>query len=390
MNMGATSDGRGKRVWVILALLWALLLCFGPDPRPLSTPVWSIDAVRSLLGLEEAAARVIAAIGLRMVALGILGMLLMFGLGTARFERRSILVLLLAPVIGILTLWVNHRYFPFPAQMQLAAVSVCAGSLFALLLRRNWVAGGALVAVLGLLFVSLTNYSVEDDLAMATQAHVKYLLDSAPSVPDGDEGFLALTRTAFTLASKRSAAGDPVLENQAAVLGLALVLGDEKLANAAKRYIDPQGVALMNALRARITLHSRPDWSRHFCVSAGLVILSDGSRSQSVGVLKELKDANAGGSGFSFGDLTADVAGERFAQAATRDVAAAVSMQHRMTDPLRSNPLWSNDIMPDPSDLPEGIYVDEFEARYGGVSGALTDSLVQVIIQRIEETPLLR
>jgi len=368
-----------------LAVVWALLLCFVPDPRPLATPGWSIEALRSLLGLQEPAARVIAAIGIRMILLGLLGILLMLGFGTARFDRRTVLVLLLAPVLAVVTLWVNHGYFPIPGQMKLAVASALMGALFALLLRRNWLAGGALLAVFGFIYMSLTDYSVEDDLAKATQVQVKHLLRTEPSVPDGDAGFLALTHTAFALAAERSRSGDPVLENQAAVLALALVLGDEKLAMAAQRYADPERIKQSAALRNRITLHGRPDWSRHFSVSAGLVVLSGGTRSLGVGVVKELKDANAGGSGFSFGDLTADVAGEHFAQAATRDVAAALAVQERIALPIDAG-----DIMPDPRDLPEGIHVDEFEARYGGAGGALTDSLVQVIQQRIDGCPLLR
>jgi hypothetical protein len=144
-------------------------------------------------------------------------------------------------------------------------------------------------------------------------------------------------------------------------------------------------VATCDSLRARSTLHEREDWSRHFWVSAGLVVLSGGTRSLSVGVAKEMKDANAGGSGFSFGDLTADASGEHFALAATRDVPAAVRMQAALEAPFAMN-----DLMPDPRDLPEGIHVDEFEAQYGGVGGARTDSLIQVIEQRIAATPLLR
>lgn len=71
------------------------------DPRPLATPAWSIDLVRSALGLQEAAARVIAAIGLRMLFLGLLGMLLMFATRSRHFDRRSVIALIAAPVLGI-------------------------------------------------------------------------------------------------------------------------------------------------------------------------------------------------------------------------------------------------------------------------------------------------
>ena len=86
----------------------------------------------------------------------------------------------------------------------------------------------------------------------------------------------------------------------------------------------------------------------------------------------------------SFGDLTADVAGERFAQAATLDVAGAVAMQRRMMSSF-----VPSDIMPDARDLPEAIYVDELEARFGGIGGERTDSLLTDIMHRMDQCVLL-
>lgn len=368
----------------MIALIWALLLCFVPDPRPLATPEWSIKLVRSALHVQEPAARVIAAIALRMLFLGMLGMLVMRASGGRHFKRGTLAALVLAPLSGIITLWVNQGYFPLDAQLNLAIVATVAGALTTLLLRRNWWAGALLLGALGLTYGMLTNYRVSDDLTKATRAQVDHLIGISSTAGEGDESFLQLTSAAFDLAAQRSRSGDPVLENQAAVFALALVLGDEKLAKVADRYVDPERIPGCEAIRARTTLHERTDWSRHFWVSAGLVILSGESRSLNVGLVKELKDANAGGSGFSFGDLTADAAGDRFALAATRDVPGAVSMQQRIVG------ITANDLMPDAFDLPEGIHADVFEQHYGGAGGARTDSLVQVIRSRLDGCALLR
>jgi len=380
-----TTERTSSKAWPMIALIWFLLLCFAPDPRPLATPDWSIEAVKSALGLQDAAARVVAAISLGMLLLGILGMLWMRAFGGRRFDRRSLIALGLAPVLGIITLWISRGYFPIAAQLKLAVVATLAGALAMLLLRRNWIAGIALLALLGLTYGLLTSYKVGDDLVQATRKQVAHLLQLAPSVPDGDEAFLSLTRAGFALAAERSASGDPVLENQAAVLALALALGDEKLAQVADRYVDPEKIPLCEPLRARTTLHGRADWSRHFWVSAGLVVLSGSERSLNVGIIKELKDANPGGSGFSFGDLTADGAGQQFATVATRDVSAAVSMQERLKGAIAAS-----DLMPDARDLPEGITADDFHEHYGGAGGARTDSLVRVIRLRLDGCALLR
>ena len=374
-----------NRTWAAIALIWALLLCFVPDPRPLATPAWSIQLVRSVLHVQDPAARVIAAIALGMFLLGVLGVLLMLASGSRRLERRSLIVLLAAPVLGLVTLWINRGYFPIPAQIKLAVVATLVGALAALVLRRNGLASILLVALLGCTYWMLSSYDVSDDLDRATRDQVKQLLRSSDQVPDGDEGFVRLTTSAFDLAAERSANSDPVLENQAAILALALVLGDEKLASLADRALDRGMIPRCDSLRARLTLHDRGDWSRHFWVSAGLRVLSGTSRTMSVGVIKELKDANAGGSGFSFGDLTADAAGERFAEAVTRGVDEALAAQQRSRASLDPN-----DVMPDAHDLPEGIHADEFQETYGGVGGARTDSLVRVIEARLDQLEALR
>lgn len=80
----------------------------------------------------------------------------------------------------------------------------------------------------------------------------------------------------------------------------------------------------------------RKDWSRHFWVSAGLTVLSDGDRTMAVGLIKEIMDATPGGSGFSFADLAADRAGNLFALAAIRDEESARAMQQRFSRELDS------------------------------------------------------
>ena len=128
----------------------------------------------------------------------------------------------------------------------------------------------ALVVLLAALYLQLSGYDVDDDLDAATRADVKQLLSSAPTLPNGDAGFLRLVEQAFTFAAGRSRGSDPVLQNKAAVLAIALVLGHEKLAGLADRNIDVRLLPACDSLRARLTVHERPDWLRHFCVSAGL------------------------------------------------------------------------------------------------------------------------
>ena len=98
-----------------------------------------------------------------------------------------------------------------------------------------------------------------------------------------------------------------------------------------------------------------------------------------VGVAKEMMDS-AGGSGFSFVDLTADRAGTLFCIAATRDEASARAMQRMIR-----NGTALEDYIPNTLDLPEGITSVDFKNEYGGLGGARTDELVKEIIRRLAD-----
>jgi len=65
---------------------------------------------------------------------------------------------------------------------------------------------------------------------------------------------------------------DAVLANQAAILALGIILGEERLAQMAIRKVSLHRNDEFDALRARITLRDRHDLPRHFWVSAGLVV----------------------------------------------------------------------------------------------------------------------
>jgi hypothetical protein len=110
---------------------------------------------------------------------------------------------------------------------------------------------------------------------------------------------------------------------------------------------------------------------------AALTVLSSQAPSDAAGLLKEELDAD-GGSGFSFGDLTADRAGTSFALAATRDDGAARALQERIAAGFRVD-----DFFPDASDLPEGIPDAELQSRYGGVGGPLYRDFAAEIERRL-------
>ena len=135
---------------------------------------------------------------------------------------------------------------------------------------------------------------------------------------------------------------------------------------------------------ARTTLRGREDWTKHFFVSAALTVLSAQAPSDAIGVFKEELDAG-GGSGFSFGDLMADRAGTTFALLATRDDAAARTLQARLAAGFRVD-----DFFPEAADLPENIQAAELEARYGGVGGRLFRQYAAEVERRLWSCPAYR
>lgn len=367
-------------VWGGLLLIWFLVLCFVPDPKPLGAPDWAVKLVCSVVGVSEAAGRAGATLALRAAGAGLLALLLSLTVAQFPLKWAAPITLVGASVLVLASLWVNLGYFPIYFQTQLAIASVIVGSLVGMVLRRSTVAMIILILFTGGLFVWGTSTGISDDLYELAAATGRHILDQADEVSDGDEGFGELMQVAIAFAEDNSHRSDSIEPNKAAILALGVILGEERVAKVAGRPIDVGRKQEMKTLCNRITLRGRNDLSRHFWVSASLAVLSDESRSMSVGIAKEMMDATAGGSGFSFVDLTADRAGTLFTLAATKNNKAAKTMQLSIRDSVDIA-----DVMPEITDLPEGITATEFQEKYGGLGGTETNRIVQEIQRRLKE-----
>lgn len=230
----------------------------------------------------------------------------------------------------------------------------------------------------------LARLTQRPDVVETTRLYIRHLVHSAEALPDEDRlaGFL---ETAFRLAEARSRVGDPVLENRAAVLALAILLGHWRVETLVGPVTDHDLRASARQHVGRVALRGRRDWCQHFFVSAAVAILSNESVSDEVGLLKEELDAGKGGSGFSFSDLLADRAGTLFALAATRDEPSAQRVQARLAAGAAID-----EIFPPAADLPEGIADPQFEAEYGGVGGKRYLEVIGEIERRLAACPALR
>ncbi len=221
--------------------------------------------------------------------------------------------------------------------------------------------------------------SAGEALLAATRAQVIHLLLAVEQLPRGERPqFDMCFQTAFALARDRSVTSDPVVENRAAIFALGMLLGHPRVEHFLGHVLPGRGHDVAQRVLGRVRLRKRTDWTKHFCVSAALALLSDTLVSDAAGLFKEKLDSNAGGSGFSFADLLADRAGTTFAVRATRDEAAARAMQDRLARGFEVD-----DVFPPAADLPEGIPDAELQSRYGGVGGEAYLRLTAEIERRL-------
>lgn len=369
-----------RAIWGAVLLLWFAALCLVPDPRPLSAPDWSVRAVTKVTGLVEAESRVVATVVLRGTGFVVAGVLVSLSLTWLPIRWAAPVAVTATPALAIVSQWINYGYFPIYLQVQLAVASSVIGALIGLALRRSRLAVIALIVIAVFLFSWGTVSGIPDELDAVARATGQHLLADADQIPDGDEGFSALLQMAFEFAEDNSHRTDAVLPNQAAILALGVILGEERVAEVAKRPVDLGRLGEFTALRRRITLRGRNDLARHFWVSAALTVLADEERSMTVGITKELMDAAPGGSGFSFPDLTADHAGNLFATMATSNEDSARELQRRIR-----RGMGGEDFCPDIEGLPEGISRDDFQSEYGGLGGKKTTQIVAEIERRFAE-----
>jgi hypothetical protein len=105
-------------------------------------------------------------------------------------------------------------------------------------------------------------------------------------------------------------------------------------------------------------VHGRHDLVQHFGVSAALTVVSGAKAAQAAGILKELLDAEPGGSGFSFADLAADLSGVVFAERVLAGGLGLLAVEKKFR---------GVNFVVGPKGLVEGLSRERFEKRYGSV-----------------------
>lgn len=130
----------------------------------------------------------------------------------------------------------------------------------------------------------------------------------------------------------------------------------------------------------RPTLCGRHDLAQHFVVSAALAAIYGPRAARELGLIKEMSDAQ-GGSGFSFADLAADLAGIAFAD--------ALRAEHLSLEDL-SQFFSMADFMPALDGLLEGLSWSNFVREYGSFSDPRFRAEESAIVEKIRALPGMR
>jgi hypothetical protein len=126
------------------------------------------------------------------------------------------------------------------------------------------------------------------------------------------------------------------------------------------------------------TVHGRHDLAQHFAVSAALTAVLGEKKAESAGIVKELLDAGEGGSGFSFADLAADLAGIALARRVLARPGALADLEKGFR---------VADFALPPKGLVEGLTLAEFEKRYGGTRDPRFRKALGELVRRVAALP---
>jgi len=202
-------------------------------------------------------------------------------------------------------------------------------------------------------------------------AYTQALDDILKQIPTESQSIINVLTPMFIFAQQQTKLSKNAPEENRMAL---LVLGAYMTGSNPLKYISEEPVKPFKQLS--FTLNGRDDLTRHYLISAAINALSGSAWSNAIGLEKELNDAD-GGSGFSFVDLMADIAGNKLAQTALNKL-TATALQDRMitlTD--------ESQIIGRLAGLQEGLSEKEFRLEYGNTNSDEYISVVREIERRL-------
>lgn len=185
----------------------------------------------------------------------------------------------------------------------------------------------------------------------------------------------------FQLAHQRSMqpGADAVAENRTLLQALSFFVNDLSI----ERVLGSRpGETLPDNPSMIVMLYQRHDLSRHFASAAAIAASAGVGIAEVLSNSKEVHDARYG-TGFSFSDMTANVAGAALGELSTKDPAGARQLQQRMM-----NATAESDYMPEPLTDADGMDEENFVARFGDRTSAAYQQQLKEIEQSVMTLPL--
>ena len=214
---------------------------------------------------------------------------------------------------------------------------------------------------------------VSDKMRERIKIYSKEMTRLSDELGTDAQSIMNFMRPVFKLAERRSLAGNSAIEeNRVAILTLAAFnIGKNPLS-----YVSD--IEIKKPERIILTLKGREDLAKHYLLSAAITALLDTKWSSAIGLNKELQDAD-GGSGFSFVDLMADMAGNKLAAVMQSERRAGI-VQARIVKMMSED-----DIMGNIEQLQEGLSAAEFRVEYGNSGSEEYVTVVREINRRLRD-----
>ena len=226
------------------------------------------------------------------------------------------------------------------------------------------------------------DFGGDPSLALRVNHYLNFLMNEQ-SIPKNNQNSLALyIREVMLEAQIQSFTDTAHLENEAAILALAIYAGNPRFANLVGVKTPPMKQVLYGDFIPTLAL--RKDLSQHFIFSAAIKLLSDQGVTVAIGEFKELMDRVSTGSGYSFVDLAADKAGVAFADYLTHPETAVLA-QNRLAQSA-NEPLF----FPPIENLPEGLNTDAFIQAFTAVDSPEYQAMIADIKARLTQLPLYK
>ncbi len=228
------------------------------------------------------------------------------------------------------------------------------------------------------IFRSSSTYTLEPDVI---DEYLSYMLSDKLLFSKREISLSEVFSSAFSYASQRSEYSDPTVENEYVIWSVAIAFANPRFSELLK--IDTAELSHLSRdlYLKNVVINSRRDLALHFLYSAILERVGNEAFSNNIGEIKELLDANKGGSGFDATDLVADLSGAKFSNFISSNKNNALRSQRILTSNSSESVFF-----PNIADYPSTIKSDDFEDVAGEskdemLSNLLTD--LQKDVQRL-------